>query len=75
MKIFSLILIVISISIFAQKNNKYDTFFEKGNGNQSATYQETISFYKTFFDKKRIKKGACRFDILHDTKKLNCNPV
>ncbi len=45
MKIFSFILIVISISVFAQKNNKYDTFFEKGNGNQSANYQETINYY------------------------------
>ena len=34
-----------SFSIFAQKNNKYETFFEKGNGNQSANYQETIDFY------------------------------
>ena len=30
----------------SQKNNKYDTFFEKGNGNQSATYEETIKYYK-----------------------------
>ena len=39
--------LLISISISAQTSNKYSTFFEKGNGNQSATYQETISFYKT----------------------------
>ena len=39
--------LLISISISAQTSNKYSTFFEKGNGNQSATYNETISFYKT----------------------------
>jgi hypothetical protein len=31
----------------AQKTNTYKTYFEKGNGNQSANYQETISFFKT----------------------------
>ena len=45
MKIFTYILILISFTIFAQKNNKYETFFKKGNGNQSANYQETINFY------------------------------
>jgi hypothetical protein len=34
-----------SMGLVAQNNNKYATFFEKGNGNQSATYQEVISFY------------------------------
>ena len=28
------------------QNSKYDTYFEKGNGNQSATYSETIRYYK-----------------------------
>ncbi len=45
MKIYTHILLLISFSIFSQKNNKYETFFEKGNGNQSANYQETIYFY------------------------------
>ncbi len=45
MKIYTYILILISLSIFPQKNNKYETLFEKGNGNQSANYQETIDFY------------------------------
>ena len=39
--------LLLTISISAQTSNKYRTFFEKGNGNQSATYQETISFYQT----------------------------
>ena len=34
-----------TLTIFAQNTNKYSTFFEKGNGNQSANYQETIAYY------------------------------
>ncbi len=45
MKIYTYLITLISISIFAQKNNKYETFFEKGNGNQSANYLETINYY------------------------------
>ncbi len=45
MKIYTYIMIFISLSIFSQKDNKYETFFEKGNSNQSANYQETIDFY------------------------------
>ena len=45
MKFFTSIILLISFSLIAQKNNKYDTFFEKGNGNQSANYQETINYY------------------------------
>ncbi len=45
MKFLALPLLLFSVIAFAQKNNKYDTVFEKGNGNQSATYQETIDFY------------------------------
>lgn len=46
MRIFAIPLLFLTFSIFAQKVNKYDTFFEKGNGNQSASYQETIKYYK-----------------------------
>ena len=46
MKTRFLILLCFSISMVAQKNVKYNTFFENGNGNQSADYQETISFYR-----------------------------
>lgn len=45
MKFISNLILLFSLSILAQKNNKYDTFFEKGNGNQSATYEETIRYY------------------------------
>lgn len=45
MRSFSIILLLFSTIIFAQKNTNYKTFFEKGNGNQSATYQETIAYY------------------------------
>ncbi len=46
MRFFTIPLLLLTVSLFAQKTNKYDTFFEKGNGNQSATYQETIAYYK-----------------------------
>jgi hypothetical protein len=46
MRFLTISLLLLTLSLFAQKNNKYDTFFEKGNGNQSATYQETIAYYK-----------------------------
>lgn len=32
-------------TLLAQKNNNHLTFFEKGNGNQSATYEETIRYF------------------------------
>jgi hypothetical protein len=38
--------LLFSTFTIAQKSNKYDTFFEKGNGNQSATYEETIRYYQ-----------------------------
>jgi hypothetical protein len=37
--------LLITVSVFAQKSNKYNTFFENGNGNQSANYQKTIDYY------------------------------
>jgi len=46
MRLFTFFFVLFSMSIFAQKTNKYDTFFEKGNGNQSADYQQTIDFYQ-----------------------------
>ncbi|WP_409416869.1 M14 family metallopeptidase [Flavobacterium sp. PS2] len=45
MRIFTLCFLLLSFTAFAQKNNKYETYFEKGNGNQSANYQETIKYY------------------------------
>ena len=32
--------------MFAQKKDKYATPYEKGNGNQTATYQEVIAYFK-----------------------------
>jgi hypothetical protein len=46
MKLLTLFISVFTISIFAQNSKKYDTFFEKGNGNQSASYHETITYFK-----------------------------
>jgi hypothetical protein len=45
MQLIRLCFLLITVSVFAQKKNKYDTFFEKGNGNQSATYQQTMAYY------------------------------
>lgn len=46
MKLFVFLFSLFTITLFAQNNKKYDTFFEKGNGNQSASYQETIAYFK-----------------------------
>lgn len=42
----SLLLILLSLSLFAQKKTMYTTPFEKGNGNQTATYAETIEYFR-----------------------------
>jgi len=42
----SLLLVLLSLPLFAQKNIMYTTPFEKGNGNQTATYAETMAYYK-----------------------------
>ena len=46
MKLFTILFSLFTITICAQNNKKYDTFFEKGNGNQAASYPETIAYYK-----------------------------
>ncbi|WP_395075633.1 M14 family metallopeptidase [Flavobacterium sp.] len=46
MRFFKSIFLLFSLIVSAQKNNEYKTYFEKGNGNQSANYQETIDYYK-----------------------------
>src|SRR6478672_7622044 len=38
-------LLLLGLSLSAQKND-FLTVFEKGNGNQSATYAQTIDFYQ-----------------------------
>ena len=50
MRFFTFLFLLLAISSFAQKTNRYDTFFEKGNGNQSASYEETIAYYKLLAD-------------------------
>ncbi|MEP6929445.1 MAG: M14 family metallopeptidase, partial [Flavobacterium sp.] len=45
MKLFTISFLLLTLTIFAQGNKKYDTFFEKGNGNQAADYTETINYY------------------------------
>lgn len=44
MKLLRLFLLL-SISLSAQHKAAYPTFFEKGNGNQSADYDEVMRFY------------------------------
>jgi len=41
-----LLLLSLTTSLFAQKKPMYLTAYEKGNGNQTATYQETIDYFK-----------------------------
>ena len=47
MRVIKSIFLLFSIIASAQKTTDYKTYFEKGNGNQSANYQETIRYYKT----------------------------
>jgi hypothetical protein len=41
-----LLLVLFTCSLSAQKKPMYQTPYEKGNGNQTATYAETIAFFK-----------------------------
>ncbi|MDP5028553.1 MAG: hypothetical protein NWQ14_10045, partial [Flavobacterium sp.] len=60
MRFFQLSLFFFSISIFAQ--NDLSTPFERGNGNQSTTYEECIAFYEkldeSFANIQMIQKGT-----------------
>lgn len=40
-------LLCFTSTLLAQKKDSFLTFFEKGNGNQSATYEETIGYFNT----------------------------
>ena len=51
MRIFQIIFLGFTFTFFAQNRAELKTPFEKGNGNQSATYKECIDFY-TDLDKK-----------------------
>ncbi len=46
MRFSNLLLLLLTTTVFAQKDLSYPTVFEQGNGNQSATYQETIAYYE-----------------------------
>ena len=46
MRFLTILLLLFSFTILAQNQTKYTTYFEKGNGNQSATYQETIAYFQ-----------------------------
>ncbi len=46
MRLLTILFLFCSLTILAQKQTKYETYFEKGNGNQSATYQETIEYFQ-----------------------------
>jgi len=41
-----LLLLSLTSTLFAQKKPMYTTTYEKGNGNRTATYQETIDYFK-----------------------------
>ncbi len=45
-----LFILLISFQLMAQNNDKLLTPFEKGNGNQTATYTETIAYFKLLDD-------------------------
>lgn len=47
MKKIAFLLCCFTSTLLAQKKDSFLTFFEKGNGNQSATYEETISYFNT----------------------------
>ncbi|WP_229329746.1 M14 family metallopeptidase [Flavobacterium ammonificans] len=46
MRFLTTLLLLFSLTILAQNQTKYTTYFEKRNGNQSATYQETIAYFQ-----------------------------
>jgi hypothetical protein len=46
MRYFTLCFLLAPLLLFSQKNSAYATAFEKGNGNQTATYQQTIAYYQ-----------------------------
>jgi hypothetical protein len=46
MRFIKLSILFFSVALFAQKSKTYETAFEKGNGNQSATYKEVMNFYQ-----------------------------
>ena len=60
MRFLKISLLFFSISVFSQNN--FTTPFERGNGNQSTTYEECIAFYEkldeSFANIQMIQKGT-----------------
>ena len=60
MRFLKISLLFFSISVFSQNN--FTTPFERGNGNQSTTYEECIAFYEkldeSFANIQMIHKGT-----------------
>ena len=86
MKVLSLLLLF-ALTSWAQKNDSYATFFEKGNGNQSADYTEVLRFYQqldadfeTMYNAGLVKLCAVRNFPAHQylwpipTKEILINP-
>lgn len=46
MRFIKVAFLLFTTVILAQDNSKYATYFEKGNGNQSADYEEILRYYK-----------------------------
>ena len=46
MQFLKYVSLLFSVVLFGQKSDEYQTYFEKGNGNQSANYQEIKAYYK-----------------------------
>ena len=46
MRFIKVAFLLFTTVILAQDNLKYDTYFEKGNGNQSADYEEILRYYE-----------------------------
>ena len=58
MRFLKIIILLLSITVFSQNKSKYQTFFEKGNGNTSADYKEIVGYYKmldTDFETIKVK--------------------
>ncbi|RZJ24782.1 MAG: hypothetical protein EOO48_14195, partial [Flavobacterium sp.] len=45
MKAFQIIFVLIAFPLWSQQSD-FKTYFENGNGNQSATYDVTVAFYE-----------------------------
>ena len=60
MRFFQLSLLFFSVALFSQNN--FTTPFERGNGNQTTTYEECIAFYEkldeSFANIQMIHKGT-----------------